>query len=201
MELNLGKLPWYGQVGVFAGLAGIALAGFYSFHVVPVDAELAARRDRLEAIRAEVVKAQETASRLPEFESEVAALERRLDELKAVLPEQKDVAELLRRIQTLAQQSDLIIRGFRPQPIATRELHAEWPIQLELEGTYHRLGEFFDEISRFSRIITISALNIRALEPPAPNTTITALCTATTFVLLETPAEPTPEAEGARASR
>jgi len=201
MDLNLGKLPWYGQVGAFAGLAGIALAGFYSFYVVPVDAEIAARRDRRDTIRGEVLKAQETASRLPEFEAEVASLETRLDDLKAVLPEQKDVAELLRRIQTLAQQSDLTIKGFRPQPIATRELHAEWPIQLELEGTYHRLGEFFDEISKFSRIITISALNIRALEPPTIDATITAQCTATTFVLLETPIDPAPEAGGARASR
>lgn len=202
MELTLGKFPWYGQLGAFLGLAGIALAGFYSFHVVPVEAELAARRDRLTSLRAEVLKAQQTASRLPEFEAEVEALEEKLDELKAVLPEQKDVAELLRRIQTLATQSDLTIKGFRPQPIATRDLHAEWPILLELEGTYHRLGEFFDQISKFSRIINIGAINIKATEQPDTLATIAVQCTATTFVLLESASEEDiPEAAGARASR
>ncbi len=202
MELTLGKLPWYAQLGAFLGLAGIALAGFYSFHVVPVDTEIAARRDRLASVRAEVLTAQDTASRLPEFEAEVAALEEKLDELKAVLPEQKDVAQLLRRIQTLATQSDLTIKGFRPQPIATRDLHADWPILLELEGTYHRLGEFFDQISKFSRIINIGALNIKAAELPDSVSTITVQCTATTFVLLESAADEAPaEATGARASR
>jgi type IV pilus assembly protein PilO len=202
MDLNLGKFPWYGQLGAFLGLSVVAVAGFYYFHAVPVNAENDARRDRLASVRADVQKAQETASRLPEFEAEVEDLEERLEQLKEVLPEQKDVAELLRRIQTLATQSDLTIRGFRPQPVATRDLHAEWPIQLELEGTYHRLGEFFDEISRFSRIINIGAINIKASEPPDAVTTITVQCTATTFVLLETLADPdAPELTNTRASR
>jgi type IV pilus assembly protein PilO len=169
---------------------------------VPVQAEMAARQERLVSLRADVQKAQETANRLPEFEAEVDALEERLTALKEVLPEQKDVAELLRRIQTLATQSELTIRGFRPQPVATRDLHAEWPIQLELEGTYHRLGEFFDEISRFSRIINIGALSIRVNEQPDSTATINVQCTATTFVLLETLDEPeTPEPTDTRASR
>lgn len=202
MDLNLGKFPWYGQLGAFLGLSVVAVAGFYYLHVVPVQAELAARQDRLASIRADVQKAQETANRLPEFEAEVDALEARLTRLKEVLPEQKDVAELLRRIQTLATQSDLTIRGFRPQPVATRELHAEWPIQLELSGTYHRLGEFFDQISHLSRIINIGGISIRANEQPDSTATIDVQCTATTFVLLETlPDEETPEQTDTRASR
>ncbi len=82
-------------------------------------------------------------------------LEARLDNLRAVLPEEKDVGDLLRRIQTLATQSNLQIKGFKPAPIVTRQMHAEWPINLELDGTYHNLGVFFDRVSKFSRIINV----------------------------------------------
>jgi type IV pilus assembly protein PilO len=105
--------------------------------------------------------------------------------LKSNLPEQKDVADLLRRIQTLATQSNLAIRGFKPAPSVTKTMHAEWPIALQLDGTYHNLGMFFDRVSKFSRIINISNIAIHAKQPPAPNSTITAECVATTFVLLE----------------
>jgi len=115
----------------------------------------------------------------------VAELEARLDSLKAVLPEQKDVADLLRRIQTLATQSNLAIRGFKPAPSVTKTMHAEWPIVLQLDGTYHNLGMFFDRVSKFSRIINISNIAIHAKQVPAPNSTITAECVATTFVLLD----------------
>ena len=44
------------------------------------------------------------------------------------------VADLLRRVQAMATQSNLTIRGFEPQAVASRDLHAEWPIELQLEG-------------------------------------------------------------------
>ena len=69
-------------------------------------------------------------------------------------------------------------------------MHVEWPITLELDGTYHNLGMFFDRISKFSRIINISNVVIRARTEVEQNATIDAECTATTFVLLETPAQP-----------
>ena len=97
----------------------------------------------------------------------MAELEARLESLKAVLPEQKDVADLLRRIETLATQSNLAIQGFKPAPSVTKQLHAEWPIALQLDGTYHNLAMFFDRVSKFSRIINVSNIAIRAKEKPA----------------------------------
>jgi type IV pilus assembly protein PilO len=91
----------------------------------------------------------------------------------------------------MATQSNLTIRGFTPQAVATRQMHAEWPIGLQLEGTYHNLGAFLERVSKFPRIINVNAIRIRAKDTPADGTTVTAECTATTFVLLETkPAAP-----------
>ena len=188
MELGLNKLPWYGQVGAVAAVAVLATAGFYYFYVADAQTSMTVRRQQLEAKRGELTKAQALAQRLPEFQAEVGDLEARLESLKAVLPEQKDVAGLLSRIQTLATQSNLTIRGFRPQPVATKELHAEWPIGLELDGTYHDLGLFFDRIAKVPRIISVSGVDIRAKARPDPESreTIEAKCVATTFVLLDT---------------
>jgi type IV pilus assembly protein PilO len=160
--------------------------------------ELKARETRLNALKKDITRGLGTAQRLPEFRAQVADLERRLDALKAVLPEQKDVGDLLRRIQTLATQSSLTIRQFQPRPIAQQQLHAEWPIGLEIEGTYHNLGLFLDRVSKFPRIINVSGLRIEAAQRPAPNATITAQCTATTFVLSERPAAPPQAGRGRR---
>jgi type IV pilus assembly protein PilO len=106
-----------------------------------------------------------------------------------VLPEEKDAADLLRRMQTVAMQSNLAIKGFKPAPIVTQQLHAEWPIALELEGTYHNLAVFFDRVGKFTRIVNISGLAVTGQAKNATaGTTITATCVATTFVLLEKPA-------------
>lgn len=185
MDLNLNKLPWYGQVGLFVALGAAAIYVFYHFYAAPMMVDMEARQRRLATLKVDIAKGSTTANQLNQFRQQVSELEGRLESLKAVLPEQKDVADLLRRIQTLATQSNLAIRGFKPAPTVTKDLHAEWPIALQLDGTYHNLGMFFDRVSKFSRIINISNIDIRAKPKPEPNSTITADCVATTFVLLE----------------
>jgi type IV pilus assembly protein PilO len=200
MDLNLNKLPWYGQVGLFVALALAGAGVFYQFYVVPAHADMAVREKRLAGLRADIAKGMTTATKLGEFRAQVADLQSRLDGLQAVLPEQKDVADLLRRIQTLATQSNLTIKGFKPAPTVTRQLHVEWPIALQLDGTYHNLGLFFDRVSKFSRIINIGAISIKAKDKPELNSTITADCVATTFVLLEAKPAPKPAAGAAAKS-
>ena len=185
MNLSLNKVPWYGQVGLFVALALGGVAVFFYFYVMPVNAEMDTRRQTLEGLRANIAKGSITANQLKEFKQRVSDREAQLESLRARLPEQKDVGDLLRRIQTLAVQSNLAIRGFKPSPSVTKQLHAEWPIALKLEGTYHNLGIFFDRVSKFSRIINISNLDIKAKDKPEPNATVTADCVATTFVLLD----------------
>ena len=201
MDLGLNKLPWKAQVGIFLAIAAAALGGFYWYYVQGVQATQATERTKLNALRADIAKGSATARQLPQFRQDVGQLEARLDNLRAVLPEEKDVGDLLRRIQTLATQSNLQIKGFKPAPIVTRQMHAEWPINLELDGTYHNLGLFFDRVSKFSRIINVGAVKIKAKDKPAPGSTIDVLCTATTFVLVEPKPAPATPGKAAAAAR
>ena len=185
MNLSLDKLPWYAQVGTFVVLALAATGVFWNWYAQPVQASIDAREAQLATIRADIDRGLATARRLPEFRREVGQLEAQLDRLKTILPEERDVADLLRRVQGMATQSNLTIRGFTPRAVATRQLHAEWPIGLQLEGTYNDLGGFLERVSKFPRIINVSGIKIKANEVPGSRATISAECTATTFVLIE----------------
>jgi type IV pilus assembly protein PilO len=184
-KFSLANLPWKVQLAVFVGLSLASAGAFYYFYEMQVQERISAREEELATIRTRINKGLTTARQLPEFRKEVVELQARLDSLKPILPEEKDAADLLRRVNTLAVQSNLTIRAFRPQAIATKTMHAEWPIALDLEGSYHNLGLFLDRVSKFPRIINIGALDIKAKSQPDPNATIEVTCTATTFVLIE----------------
>jgi type IV pilus assembly protein PilO len=185
INLSLTRLPWYGQVGAFAALSAVMAGAFWNFYAVSAQESIAARESQLATIQTEVNRGLAAARRLPEFRQEVTALEAQLDRLRVVLPEDQDVAELLRRVQAMATQSNLTIKGFSPQAVSKQQLHAEWPFGLQLEGTYHDIGAFLERVSKFPRIINVGNIKIRARENQVGRATITAECTATTFVLVE----------------
>jgi type IV pilus assembly protein PilO len=200
MQLTLTKLPWYAQVGAFVVLAIAGCGTFYYYYEMPTHADMQARELQLTSLRNDIKKGLDTAKKLPEFKNQVTDLEARLANLKAILPEEKDAADLLNRMQTVAAQSNMTIKGFKPAPTVTKQLHAEWPIALELEGTYHNLATFFDRVGKFTRIVNISGLDVKGRENAAnrdSGATIPATCVATTFVLLDKPQSAKPGARGA----
>jgi type IV pilus assembly protein PilO len=201
MEFSLAKIPWYAQVGAFVALAAGGCAAFYYYYELPVQAEFDIRRSQLVMLRADITTGVTTAKQLPAFEAEVKDLESRLENLRAVLPEEKDAADLLRRMQTVATQSNLTIKSFKPAPVVTKQLHVEWPIQLELEGSYHNLATFFDRVGKFTRIVNITGVDVRGNNRAGvAGPSIEATCVATTFVLLDAPALAAARASGAAAA-
>jgi type IV pilus assembly protein PilO len=191
MQLGLNKLPWYGQVLLFAVIGGAGAFSYDYFYASEIRAEIKTKQAQLVKERQDIARGRAAERRLAEFKVELKELESRFEALKAVVPEQRDVADMLRRIQTLATQASLVVKAFKPQAIANKTLHQEWPMALELDGTYHNLARFFDQVSKVPRIINVGSIAIRNKPEAdtADGTTITAQCTATTFVLLDKSAQ------------
>jgi type IV pilus assembly protein PilO len=188
-SLSMAKLPWYGQLAMFV-VGALVLAGtFYYLYEIPQQQVFAVKAKELAAVRTRIAKGNETARQLPQFKEQITVMEAQLESLKPILPDEKDAGDLLRRIQQLATQSNLQIRGFKPLAINQKEMHAEWPISLHLEGSYHNLGLWLDKVSKFPRIINVGNMVLTQKASPVGTATIDIACTATTFVLVERPVE------------
>ena len=196
INLSLNKLPWYGQLGIFVLIGAGAAGAFWNYYAVPANAEIETRQATLNQIRADINRGLTTARRLPEFRNEVTTLELQLERLRAVLPEQQDVADLLNRVNSMATQSNLRVLGFIPQAATKKTLHTEWPIGLKLEGSYHDMGMFLERISKFPRIINVGNMTVKARDSQTARATVTIDVMATTFVLAEQPKPATPTKPG-----
>ena len=191
----MGKMSLGAQVVVFA-IIGVLLYGvFWYFFYSPMQVERDAKTTQKRNLQAEVDNAKTTAARLPEFRREVERKEATLQALSRILPSQKEVDDLLRKVQQLAAESSLDVLRFKPEATKPQNFYAEWPISLELDGSYHNLAYFFDRLSRLSRIVNVSNLEVDAKPDPSIASTIKAKCTATTFVFIES-APPAPAAPG-----
>jgi type IV pilus assembly protein PilO len=170
------------QIAVPVILMLVILGVFYFMYWDPTTSELKRKTVALEGLKKEIAALEVTASRLSEFQRNVAELEQRLEMLKRILPPQKETPDLVRKLQNLASQSNLKIRQLNPRSTIKKDFYEEYPISLQVDGTYHSLAVFFDRLSRLTRLVNAGQIQISANRKPSPAATITATCVATTFV-------------------
>lgn len=181
------KLPLQGQLGVSALIGALILGGFWYLWWRPATEEQTRKQTELTNLQQEIRKLEAAAAQLDQFKNKVALLEARLERLKQVLPSEKQTPDLMRKVQSMASESSLAVKAFNPGATVGQEFYEEWPINVVVDGTYHNLGMFFDRVSRLSRLVNISDVKIKNQQNPTAINTISATCTATTYVFIETP--------------
>ena len=181
----LSRMSLGGQLGLSALMAALICGVFWWRYWSPAVEEERAKTTQLENLRREIRALEVTANKLQEFQREVALLEAKLETLKRILPPEKETPDLMRKVQALASQSNLLIRKFNPAATVNREFYQEWPINVEVDGSYHNLGFFFDRVRRLSRLVNIGTVNVKNRQDQTVSNTVNASCVATTFVYLE----------------
>ena len=181
------KLKWFYQVVIVAGICGGLLGLFWYEYLAPMQISITDKTKQLGDLQKIVADYMRKQKDLEKIKKEAQQLQAELDELKKILPLEKETDQVLRSVQASASTSELrILRvGFRP--IVDREVYTEWPIDMEVVGTYHNMGAFLDKIRQLPRIVNISALKIqgRTSGDQVFRTTVGATYTATTFVYRE----------------
>lgn len=126
--------------------------------------------------------------RYGELKSQMDALSKQLDTLKTIVPEEKETDEFIRLLEGAASASHIEIRRLTAQAIVPREFHYEMPFEVQADGPYFNIMDFFGRLGRLSRIINVGDLDFAEPEkakgtkyPIRPGTTVSATFTATTF--------------------
>lgn len=197
LETGLEDKPWY--VGALIGVV-IAVGVYYGANrtlLKPKKEQLASMEVALTDLRAKIEEGQTAQRQLPRFREEVRQLELQLDRLLRILPARRNTPDLLRRVRALAEQGDFDLLRFTPKDLVEKDFYSEYPISMSLQGDYHNLALFFEEVSRFPRIMNIDNLKIDALSGGDAVHTLAASFDAKTFVYVEEPEE-TEDGEEAR---
>src|ERR1700731_63677 len=106
----------------------------------------------------EVTHLQVYKQRYGELKSQMDALSKELDTLKTIVPEEKEVDEFIRLVQGASASSNVQLRKLTSQNIVPKEYHYEMPFEVQADGPYFNMLDFFSRLSRLSRIINVGDL-------------------------------------------
>ena len=150
-------------------------------------------------LRSEVDNLRVYEQRRIELQSEMEALQKQLATLQTIVPDEKQMDQFIIMLQTAAATSGVSIRRITPKPVVARDFHYDMPFELEADGPYFSVIDFFTKLSRLSRIINVGDLKLSGLSqnvtvrfPVTAGTTVTGTMTVTTF--FSQPAETQPPA-------
>jgi type IV pilus assembly protein PilO len=158
-------------------------------------------------LNTEVQQLQVYRQRYGELKQQMDALSKQLDTLKTIVPEEKETDEFIRLIQGAASSSNVSIRRLTAQAIVPRDFHYEMPFEVQADGPYFNLMDFFGRLGRLSRIINVGDLDFADPDkskggkyPIRPGTTVSAIFTATTFFTKPADVAAAPGAPGAKSA-
>jgi type IV pilus assembly protein PilO len=153
---------------VLLGVIGLVVAAAigYFFLLAPKMLERDTLHQRNESLKADVAKARLDESNMRQFRVQASALRKRLEAARERMPGEKEIPGLYRRITDLAAQSGLSVAVFAPKPPEERDVYSEVPISVIAEGSYHQLGQFFEQVGRLPRIVATNDMRLVGIDRP-----------------------------------
>jgi type IV pilus assembly protein PilO len=132
------------------------------------------------------------APKLKDIDRQLANLKQQLEIERRIVPDDKEVDGFIKMLDAEALKSGIEIRRYTAKPVSSREFYTEMPFEVELDGPYYSVLNFFDRVGKLERIVNMSNLLIANTKRGsdaktkhtynyAANESIVATCNATTF--------------------
>jgi type IV pilus assembly protein PilO len=126
------------------------------------------------------------------MEQQLAELKQQLEIEQRIVPDEKKVDEFITMMGGEAQKAGVEVRRYGAKDTSSKQYYTEVPFDMELDGPYYSMLNFFDRVNKLERIVNISNLVVSTSKKPsdakvkhtyqyAPNESVVASFTATTY--------------------
>jgi type IV pilus assembly protein PilO len=205
--MNFNDMSGMKQWGLVLAIAGLLSAALYfTYFKTQRDANESAQKS-LDAKLQENRELEPYKSKLAEIDRQLASLEQQMEIEKRIVPEEKEIDGFMKMLDAEAAKSGIELRRYTAQPTASKEFYTEVPFEIELDGSYYSMMNFFDRVAKLERIVNVSNLLVANTKKGgdakakhtyqyAPNESVVATCMATTFFSHDQPVATPATAKG-----
>jgi type IV pilus assembly protein PilO len=212
MAINFTELSGLKQwAAVVAGGAIVTAALYFTVFKTQSDKNAAAQHALQDKVR-ENNELESYRPKLKDMERQLANLKQQLEIERRIVPDEKQIDGFIEMMDGEAAKAGIELRRYAAKPVATKEYYSEVPFDMELDGPYYSMLNFFDRVGKLERIVNVSGLLVSNTKNPsgakakhtyqyAPNESVVATFTATTFFSHDLdPGGPAPGAKPATAA-
>jgi type IV pilus assembly protein PilO len=171
---KLPSLPWYLRLIAFLAIGGAVYAGFSYFITSGTRKETKEMEAQIAELRPRNAQAAIVQQNLNNFKAAYKAREEEYAELKALLPEQKELTMVLQGIQDRAKNSGLVLMQFNPKEDLQQDNYSGKKIEVSVVSGFGSLRQFFEQLAHYQRIVSITNFELQQMEKQSLTKTVTA---------------------------
>ena len=158
---NIQTMPWYLRFGIFIAAASVMYAGFWYFITKPTRAETQVINAEVADLLPKNAQAQIASQRLNEFRAVYNSRQEEYEELKALLPEQRELTMVLQGVQDRARNNGLVLRKFLPKDDVQEDNYSGKKIEVSVTSSFAALRVFFDQLAHYQRIVSVTNFQLK----------------------------------------
>ena len=190
--MNFSELSGLKQWGVVIGAGAlVTVALYFTLFKSQSDKNATAQHAVADKVR-ENNELESYRPKLKDMERQLANLKQQLEIERRIVPDEKQVDTFIEMMDGEAQKAGVELRRYSAKPVGAKEYYTEVPFDMELDGPYYSMLNFFDRVGKLERIVNVSSLMVATTKNAsdakvkhtyqyAPNESVAASFTATTF--------------------
>jgi Tfp pilus assembly protein PilO len=178
---NLKALPWYLRLTMFVAVAVVLYGGFWYLVTRPTRAETQQFNNEIAQLLPKNAQAQIASQRLNEFRAVYKARQEEYEELKALLPEQREITMVLQGVQDRARGNGLVLKKFSPKEDVQEGNYSGKKIEVSVTSSFASLRSFFEQLAHYQRIVSISNFQIKQVDNQTSMKTVDATFDLTAY--------------------
>lgn len=191
------NLKWHFQLIMLVSIAALLYAGVWYFFTSETRAEVVALNDQVAQLKSKNEAARVATQRINEFRALFASKSEEYEELKVLLPEQREITNVLQGLQDTANGSRMVVMRFAPRDDTQQDMIMAKPVEVEVDSNFTNLRAFFESMAKLPRIVSITDFKINQLEKQTDVKTLHAQFLLTAYYAAPTDLNAKPAVPGA----
>lgn len=188
------NLKWYFQLLILVSIATLGYMGVWYFVTSETRAETQVINDQVVQLQAKNEAARVATQRINEFRALYASKAQEYEELKVLLPEQREITNVLQGLQDTARDAKLVVMRFSPRDDALQDSMTAKPVEIEVDSNFNNLRAFFESMAKLPRIVSITDFKINQLDKQTAQKTLHAQFLLTAYYATPENLQPKPAA-------
>ncbi|MGH9825876.1 MAG: type 4a pilus biogenesis protein PilO, partial [Blastocatellia bacterium] len=157
----LNRIPWYLQMLILLGLVLVLSVVAHMLLFSDTNADTAKLKEQTQTLKTKNAQGNIIRQNLLATQETLKEKQAEMEKLRDLLPDQVEISRVYDNIKDFMREDHLMMKNFDENKEENHDYYTAVPIKVQVSGTYDSLGQFFSRLGFYTRIVSVSEVEVK----------------------------------------